>query len=115
MGFDSYRFINGAAVPLYRRQVAPAAWQPMLYADDLLRDVHVTRDQYDRLRALLARMSLSGFTRGPGGEIRLTRHVGGRAPWIAEFVHRADGRSPEVECQSGQRRLDPHWSWQSCG
>ncbi len=113
--FDSYRFINGTAVTLYRRQVAPAAWQPILYADDVLRDVHVTRDQYDRLRALLARMSMSGFSRGPDGEIRLTRHVDGRAPWIAEFVHRADGRSPEPGCPSEQRRLDTHWSWQLCG
>ncbi len=113
--FDSYRFINGTAVTLYRRQVAPAAWQPILYADDVLHGVHVTRDQYDRLRALLERLSLSGFGRGPGDEIRLTRHVGGRAPWVAEFVHRADGRSPEPECQLEQRRLDPHWVWQLCG
>lgn len=113
--FDSYRFINETVVTLYRRQVAPTAFQPVLYVDDVLREVHVTRDQYDRVRGLLARLSLAGFGRGPGGEIRLTRHVGGGAPWVAEFVHRPDGRLPAPECQMEQRRLDPHWIWQLCG
>ena len=108
-GYDSYRFINGHRVSRYREQVAPAAYQPILYEAHFLRDLGVSPARHLTLRTSLERLSLSGFSLGPDEEIVLDETIRGGTPWVTSFVYRPDDTFPISSGAEGDRRLAPNW------
>ncbi|MFB9970404.1 hypothetical protein ACFFMP_10455 [Pseudoroseomonas cervicalis] len=109
--YDSYRFLNGQAVTQHRRQVAPGAAQPVRHEADLLRELGVPPARYLALRASLHRLSLSGFDRGPQGEVVLNQPSPGGTPWVAGLLHRPADGPPAAERVMERHRLAPRWFW----
>lgn len=107
--FDSYHFINAQLVTRYRKQVALDAYQSTLYEADFLRDLGVSPARYLTLRTSLEHLSLSGFSRGPDGEISLDEPMPGGTPWGTSFVYRPDDAFPAASGAEDDRRLAPNW------
>lgn len=113
--FDSYRFINAVAVTHYRRQVAPDAHQPVFHVEDLLRQLNVPAARYWALRAGLERLSLSGFSRLPGGEIMLDEPVVGGTPWGFSFVFSPTDTVQRALSWQDFWKLAPRWYYVGLG
>lgn len=109
--YDSYRFLNGQAVTQHRRQVAPGAAQPVRLEAEMLRALGVPSPRHAALRAALQRLSLSGFDRGPQGEVVLNQPSPGGTPWVAGLLHRPADGPPAAERVMEQYPLAPRWYW----
>ena len=107
--FDSYRFINDTVVTDFREQVAPDAFQPVLYVEDVLRSLHVPAERYYDLRRSLERLSLSGYHREDDGQVALTEPGTGGTPWGYDYVFSPTGEAPQGDGVQGVWRLAPHW------
>ena len=109
VAYDSYRFINSTVVTHYSAQAAPGASQPVLYVEDLLRQLGVDAAAYRRLREDLAALSMAGFSREPGGQVSLLRPEPGGTPWGEGLVYSPSDKPPRGPGVQGYRRLAPHW------
>lgn len=109
VAYDSYRFVNSIAVTHHRAQAAADATQPVLFVEDLLRQLGVGRAEYDRLRQDLAELSMVGFSRDSGGQVSLLRPEPGGTPWGEGLVYSPSDEPPAGQGVQGYWRLGPHW------
>jgi hypothetical protein len=109
VAYDSYRFVNDVLVTHYRDQAKPEAFQPEIFIDDLLRELNVPAARYWDLRARLQRLSLSRFSREPGGQISLGEPVPGGTPWGHNLLFSPTGEPPQRFPVYELQQFAPHW------